>query len=269
MPREMKDSGIEWIGEMPSLWNCIKMKYYVSISSGTSIEKEEYVENGEYPIIGSNGEIGKVNKTNNDNWVITTGRVGTVGTTHIVKDAWITDNALAIHTLNISQQYLAYVIPNFDFNYMLSGTAQPLITATKLKNQFVPIPPLSEQKAIADFLDRKCAEIDAVIEQTKTTIEEYKKLKQSIITEAVTKGIRGDRPMKDSGIEWIGEIPREWEVSRIKHSIRWKSVKGHPNATVLSLYRDYGVIPKDSRDDNHNVTSLDTSSYKVILSATK
>ena len=72
------------------------------------------------------------------------------------------------------------------------------------------------------------------------------------------------REMKDSGIEWIGEIPREWVVQKLKHSLRWKSEKGQPDSTVLSLYRDYGIIPKDSRDDNHNVTSLDTSNYKVV-----
>jgi len=72
------------------------------------------------------------------------------------------------------------------------------------------------------------------------------------------------RKMKDSGIEWIGEIPEGWEVSELKYAIRWKSEKGCPDAPVLSLYRDYGVIPKDSRDDNHNVTSLDTSNYKVV-----
>lgn len=72
------------------------------------------------------------------------------------------------------------------------------------------------------------------------------------------------RPMKDSGVAWIGKIPEGWQVARLKHSIRWKSEKGEPNAQVLSLYREYGVIPKDSRDDNHNVTSLDTSNYKVV-----
>ena len=73
-------------------------------------------------------------------------------------------------------------------------------------------PPLAEQERIAAFLDAECAEIDAVLEKTRASIEEYKKLKQAIITQAVTKGIRGDRPMKDSGIEWIGEIPAEWDV---------------------------------------------------------
>ena len=72
------------------------------------------------------------------------------------------------------------------------------------------------------------------------------------------------RKMKDSGIEWIGEIPEGWEVSQLKYATRWKSEKGCPDAPGLSLYRDFGVVPKDSRNDNHNVTSLDTSNYKVV-----
>lgn len=74
------------------------------------------------------------------------------------------------------------------------------------------------------------------------------------------------REMKDSGIAWIGKIPKEWNTSQLKHVIKWKSVKNHGDAQVLSLYRDYGIVPKDSRDDNHNVTSLDTSGYKYVES---
>ena len=85
------------------------------------------------------------------------------------------------------------------------------------KNLPFLIPPISEQQRIAEFLDRKCAEIDSIIGKTKATVEEYKALKQAVITQAVTKGIRPDRPMKDSGVEWIGKIPQEWEVSRIKY----------------------------------------------------
>lgn len=72
------------------------------------------------------------------------------------------------------------------------------------------------------------------------------------------------RAMKDSGIPWIGEIPKEWGTMKIKQIMRKKSIKGFPNEIVLSLYRDYGVVPKDSRDDNHNVTSEDTSNYKLV-----
>ena len=79
----------------------------------------------------------------------------------------------------------------------------------------VPVPEYAEQERIAAFLDAECAEIDAVLEKTRASIEEYKKLKQAVITQAVTKGIRGDRPMKDSGIEWIGEIPAGVPISRV------------------------------------------------------
>ena len=85
-----------------------------------------------------------------------------------------------------------------------------------MKRILVPVPSLLEQERIADFLDRKCADIDNILEKTRASIEEYKKLKQSVITEVVTKGVRGTRPMKDSGIEWIGEIPEEWRISKIQ-----------------------------------------------------
>lgn len=89
------------------------------------------------------------------------------------------------------------------------------ISSNDMLKRIVPSPPFKEQRKIANYLDKMCAEIDAVLEKTRASIEEYKKLKQAVITQAVTKGIRGDRPMKDSGIEWIGEIPAEWDVLKL------------------------------------------------------
>lgn len=93
----------------------------------------------------------------------------------------------------------------------------------EMKSITVPVPEYAEQERIAAFLDAECAEIDAVLEKTRASIEEYKKLKQAIITQAVTKGIRGDRPMKDSGIEWIGDIPAEWRKTQLRHCAAIKS----------------------------------------------
>ena len=90
------------------------------------------------------------------------------------------------------------------------------ISRTQMGNIYFPMPSYAEQKSIVIYLDSKCAEIDKVVEQTRATIEEYKKLKQAIITEAVTKGVRGPRPMKPSGAEWIGDIPEEWECRKLK-----------------------------------------------------
>ena len=96
------------------------------------------------------------------------------------------------------------------------GTQQNIGMRT-LEQLLLCLPPIDEQHRIAAFLDRRCAEIDAVMERTKATIEEYKKLKQAVITEAVTKGVRGERKMKDSGIEWIGEIPEGWDIVNLKY----------------------------------------------------
>lgn len=128
----------------------------------------------------------------------------------------------------------------------------------------MPLPSSEEQQIIADCLDKKCTEIDKAIEAAEASIEEYKLYKKSVIFQAVTKGLDPNVPMKDSGIEWVGSIPANWTTTRIKNLLAEKSVKGRPDETVLSLYREYGIIPKDSRDDNHNVTSSDTSSYKFI-----
>lgn len=215
--RKMKDSGIEWIGKIPENWGTSKIKHFSFISSGESISKEEYVDDGLYSVVGANGEIGRTNKFNNEVQVITTGRVGTIGSTHIFSKSWITDNVLILTLSNIvSINYVKYAIPNFDYKQMTSGTAMPLITATKISNETIPFPTLSEQTAIAAYLDTQCAHIDSVIEKTKQSIEEYKKLKQAVITQAVTKGVRGKREMKGSGVEWIGDIPKEWEVSKLK-----------------------------------------------------
>ena len=213
-----KDSGIAWIGEIPSEWEVCRMKNISIISSGDIISKEEYMDNGQYPIIGSNGEIGRINKINNNKNVLTTGRVGSIGTVQLVKDSWITDNALIINiTSDDNIRYIYYALPLLDYQLISTGTAQPLISASALKTQSLPLPSVKEQQSITSFLDSKCAEIDALISLQEEMISELQAYKQSVITEAVTKGLNPHAKMKDSGVEWIGEIPEEWNIKRLKY----------------------------------------------------
>lgn len=118
----------------------------------------------------------------------------------------------------------------------------------EMKSITVPVPEYAEQERIAAFLDAECAEIDAVLEKTRASIEEYKKLKQAVITQAVTKGIRGDRPMKDSGIKWIGDIPESWEVSSVRYIGQLQNGiskggeffgKGFPFVSYGDVYKNY------------------------------
>ena len=217
MARKMKDSSIEWIGEIPEGWETQKLKYYATVTSGEILSKDEYDFSGDIPVIGSNGKIGTTYKSNNHSEVITTGRVGTIGTAQIVQDAWITDNALIIKSHSISRPFLTYVIPNFDFKFMLSGTAQPLITATKLKNQYIPVPSSEVQDKLVQYLNTQIFNLSHLISQVCSSIELYKKFKQAVITQAVTKGVRGEREMKDSGVEWIGEINHRFSLIKLKY----------------------------------------------------
>lgn len=115
----------------------------------------------------------------------------------------------------------------------------------EMKSITVPVPEYAEQERIAAFLDAECAEIDAVLEKTRASIEEYKKLKQAVITQAVTKGIRGDRPMKNSGSVWFEEIPCNWVMKRIKYLFHIKKdIAGKEGYTVLSITQS-GIKPKD------------------------
>lgn len=182
----MKNSGVEWIGNIPRHWMCRPIKHFSTIRSGTMISKDEYVDDGKYPIIGSNGEIGRVDKKNNNNRVITTGRVGSIGTTHIIEEAWITDNALILTVDGIDISFLAYAIPNLNFCIMSSGTAQPLITASKLRQQTVPCPPLDEQLQIVKCLNRKSENIDRLIAIKQAKIGKLEQYKRSLIYEYVT-----------------------------------------------------------------------------------
>lgn len=125
----------------------------------------------------------------------------------------------------------------------------------EMKSITVPVPEYAEQERIAAFLDAECAEIDAVLEKTRASIEEYKKLKQAVITQAVTKGIRGDRPMKNSGIEWIGTCPLNWTVCRIKNVIFPQEKEVLPDDEIITCFRDGEVtLRKNRREDGFTVS---------------
>ena len=263
MARKMKDSGIEWIGEIPEGWETQKLKYYATVTSGEILSRDEYDFSGDIPVIGSNGKIGTTYKSNNHSEVITTGRVGTIGTAQIVQDAWITDNALIIKSHSINRPFLAYVIPNFDFKFMLSGTAQPLITATKLKNQHIPVPSSEVQDKLVQYLNTQIFNLSHLISQACSSIELYKKLKQAVITQAVTKGVRGEREMKDSGVEWIGKVPSKWNCIKIKYlfEIR-KRIAGKEGYTVLSITQT-GIKPKNI-SSNEGQLADSYSNYQLL-----
>ena len=117
------------------------------------------------------------------------------------------------------EKFSYYQFLAFNWAPYITHTAIPSVVASEIVACYFPIPPLEEQAKIADYLDNGCASLDTILDKTRSSIEEYKKLKQAVITQAVTKGVRGKREMKDSGVEWIGEIPVEWSVAKAKYYV--------------------------------------------------
>lgn len=234
MSRAMKDSGIPWIGEIPKEWNvsliasCIKevdckntdgkednalqfkMGTIISKRNGDSkynpetLEAYNIVKVGDIIINGLNLSFDLISQ-----------RVGLVKENGVITSTYIAVRP----TINISNEFLTYLFKAYDnckaFHSMGRGLRQTL-SYGELRKYYVVLPLKEEQQRIVEFLDRKCTEIDEAIALQEEFIEELKSYKQSVITEAVTRGLNPNVKLKDSGIDWIGKIPQEWDVCRIK-----------------------------------------------------
>lgn len=225
--RAMKNSGVEWIGEIPVGWDVCKIKYSAKIKSGDGITNDKLGIDGKYEVFGGNGLMGKCDRYNIEGVNIVIGRVGALcGNVRLVNGyKFVSDNALILDINSNQNSYVFYyyVLLVFNLGRLSTSNAQPLITGTNVLKVIIPCLPLPEQTRIASFLDNKCAAIDAAIENQRATIDKLKEYRQAVITEAVTKGLNPDVPMKDSGVEWIGDIPEGWDVCKIKWLAGMKS----------------------------------------------
>jgi type I restriction-modification len=250
--REMKDSGIEWIGQIPKGWELRRAKtlFTQRNSKGNGIEVL-LSPTQKYGVVPQSQLEGVVQvKEDTDLQMFKTVHKGDFvislrsfqgGFEYSLYEGVCSPAYQVFYpTSPICDTYYRYLFKSQSFiskmNNLTVGIREGKnIQYVDFANSQIPVPPLAEQERIAAFLDAECAEIDAVLEKTRASIEEYKKLKQAVITQAVTKGIRGDRPMKDSGIEWIGEIPAEWKVNLIKN-VATTGSGGTPESGNPSLY---------------------------------
>lgn len=236
----MNDSGVEWVGEIPSDWSLVPHKYVFLDIKGKKVDtienrKENYlpyitmgVQRGvDKPLWGDPSQGIKVNKNDicilwdgaNAGEVYKTKVKGLLSSTStvlkILKDNTGVDS---IKSPNISKDFLFYYLKTYEKNLRnhTVGMGIPHINGYKLRNDNMVLPNIDEQVNIANFLDKKISKIDTIVKKTKLSIEELIAYKQSLITEIVTKGLDSNAPMKNSGIEWIGKIPEAWRRTKIK-----------------------------------------------------
>lgn len=280
----MKESGIEWVGLMPDTWSVIPNKYVMHKEKNlcekwTGEDVMSLTMNGVI-VRDLQNPTGKMPATFDGYQYIEDGDllmclfdidvtprcVGKVTHNGVTSPAY---SNFKVHD-NASRDYFYY------YYLMVDNTKELLHLAKNLRHSFteeqlgqlkVPMPPLSEQQAIADYLDETCSQIDEIIAEAKASIDEYKELKQSVIFEAVTKGLDKNVEMKDSGVEWIGEIPVDWNIAKI-NCVAWTTSGATPLRSKETEYYDNAVIRWVRTLDLNNGHVTD-SSEKITETALK
>ena len=280
------DSGASWIGDIPTHWTARKIKTLFRI-------KKEIAGKDGYDVMSITQQGIKIKDVESNEGQIAQSytnyqllNVGEFAMNHMdLLTGWVDispfngvtspDYRVFVRSEeNASSKYLLYTLQTCYTRKLFYGLAQGVssigrcrLQASKFKNFVFPLPPtLEEQNAIVAYLDKKCAEIDELVSRRQAIIERLKELKQSIIAEAVTKGLNPDVPMKESGIDWLGEVPQHWEKYRTPSILKVTSKAGTDSDELLSVYLDRGVI-KHSESDGMQVhkPSKDMSAYQKVL----
>ncbi|MFY9286574.1 MAG: restriction endonuclease subunit S [Tissierellaceae bacterium] len=241
---EMKDSGIEWLGKIPKEWEVRKYKDFAISGMGNTILKEELDDEG-FPVYSATeddsifGYLKEINLTLNKGDIVIPAR-GTIGHVYLVKEKIATCTQTTIYSKikNINNKFLVYCAKGLkEYWFVFDNTAIPQITVSQVQNNLVPVPPCNDQQKIANFLDIKTSEFDSIISKKELLIEKLEEAKKSLISEVVTGKVkivdgelveREPEEMKDSGVEWLGMIPKDWEVKRLKYLVNLKSKKTVP-----------------------------------------
>lgn len=265
--REMKDSGIEWIGEIPKDWKCCKVKYSTSfVGSGTTpTSSNQDFYDGDINWIQS-GDLYKtvvvdtVEKKLTEKalksfsalhiyqapFIIMAMYGASVGNTAFSKiDACCNQACCCIKNnefFNLKFMFYWLDFAQIDFLGRAIGGTQPNISQDKIKNQYIVKPSLEEQQQIADYLDTQCSEIYATAEDIQKEISLLEDYKKSVITEAVTKGLNPDAEMKDSGVKWIGEIPVNWQAVNPRWLFAQRKDRAKKGMEQYTASQKYGVI---------------------------
>ena len=284
--RKMKDSGIEWIGEIPEGWEITKIKHIVS--SVTDIDHFmpdsaefgiPYLMIGDLKDLSSSIDWDSSKKISIEDYKklsiksrpqigdIIFARYASIGTTCYIdtdRDFLVSYACLTIHPSDlIIGKFLSYYLKSSSFAEDVlrrtNSNTQGNVGKDSLVNATIVLPSIIEQTQIVNFLDAKCSDINAMLSKTRASTEEYKKLKQAVITQAVTKGVRGEREMKDSGVEWIGEIPAEWSICPLKRLAAIQTGSTPSKTSSESFYSSIAGTPWIKPDNLGFSSSIETT----------
>lgn len=273
MARKMKDSGIEWIGEIPEGWEVHRVKTHFSIISGSGFKPElQGQSTGDFPVckasdISSSGHYLHTSANYITSDIVKSQHFSIIPKGSILfakigeamrknnrslclHDCCVDNNCQGLVPKNISSEFSYYLFTCIDMTWFDNAGTIPCINNQKLYDCRIPFPSYDEQLLISNHLNFQCAKINEMLFHIRSIIEEYKKLKQAVITQAVTKGVRGEREMKDSGVDYIGQIPAKWVLGKLRNvgdtqnGISKSSEffgKGFPFVSYSDVYKNYSL----------------------------
>ena len=289
--RKMKDSGIEWIGEIPEGWEISKVSYFYEVQLGKMLQPQKKSETDTEEKYLCAANVGKnslsldtlktmwFSQTEKHQFDLKEGDLlvvegGDVASCAIIETPirnLFFQNALhrvrPLH--NESVAFLRYWLMTAKSYGYIDLICNKATIAHFSKEKFIALPilviPQDIQSKIVSFLDLECKQIDDLLSKSRSSIEEYKKLKQAVITQAVTKGVRGEREMKDSGVEWIGMVPKEWTLLPFRRVLKERNEKNTPIKSTerLSLSIELGVTLYSEKTTNLDRFKDDFEQYKL------
>ena len=276
--RKMKDSGIEWLGDIPESWAIQRIKYLARCNAETLSDKTpgdyefDYIDIssvGQGVILGSRhfsfrdapSRARRIIRENDV--IISTVRTYLKAVSKVSKaeDGMVVSTGFAVlKPAAIDADFFSYVLQSHGFVSEVQrfsyGMSYPAINASKLVNLKIPVPPPDEQQRIASFLNAKCAEIDRAIDAAEKSIEEYKAYRNSVIFQAVTKGLDPDVPTKDSGVEWLGKVPVGWQVRYPKFLFAARKERARDDDVMLTASQHHGMIPQQKFMERESYTPV-------------
>lgn len=272
--RDMKDSGYLWIGNIPEDWNVSKVKHIFEIGRGRVIAKTELEESG-YPVYSSqtknNGVLGYIKTYDFDRSQLTWTTDGANAGTVFLREGQhnctnVCGTLMPKNDLN-DLRYLKYALAHIAHYHKRADTNGFKIMNNEMAEIEMILPSKSEQEQIVRILDSKSEQIDTLISNQEQQIEKLKAYKQSLITEVVTKGLNPNAPMKDSGVEWIGEIPNSWKMCRIKDLFSLRNERNYEaleDVNLISLYTDKGVVQHKDIIETTGNRAVTADGYKKV-----
>ncbi|WP_236632918.1 restriction endonuclease subunit S [Endozoicomonas elysicola] len=254
------------MGDIPTHWKVARLKHLAQIKNGQDYKTVEATSG--YPVMGSGGKFTYATKFMYDKESVLLGRKGTIDKPLYINEPFWTVDTMYYTEINkdVPAKYLHYLALTIQFDRYSTNTALPSMTQEHLGNYSFGVPEREmERRQIANFLDHETAKIDTLIEEQQSLIRLLKEKRQAVISHAVTKGLNPGAPMKDSGVEWLGEVPAHWEVIKTK---RFFSLECHPapvnnDMELLSVYTDIGVRPRKSLEQKGNKAST-TDGYWIV-----